>query len=311
MTRLRDGDTVGRTGGDEMLVILPTMHNINEVTNIAERIRRHVAEPIQHLDQTIHTTVSIGATLARPGESVPSSPPAPIPPCIKRKSRAQQSHHNLRLQPTEVGQHVVSDVENRDTSRRSTPHPVAAGRGVPFLVSRAVSLILLSAANETVAGMTATTLGYARVSTTGQDLKTQLDALQAAGLIRRGCSPTPLSGVAGTHRPGLAGLLDYAREDDIVVVTAIDRLGRSVVEVTHTIAELGQRRILLRALREGIDTATPTGRAVAAIMATLAELELELGRERRPVSRLTAHPRIACHQADQSSVLSAGTNCVA
>lgn len=68
---LRDGDTVGRTGGDEMLVILPTMHNINEVTNIAERIRRHVAEPIQHLDQTIHTTVSIGATLARPGESVP------------------------------------------------------------------------------------------------------------------------------------------------------------------------------------------------------------------------------------------------
>ena len=154
-----------------------------------------------------------------------------------------------------------------------------------------MSLILLSAANETVAGMTVTTLGYARVSTTGQDLKTQLDALQAAGVDPARVFTDTLSGVAGTHRPGLAGLLDYAREDDIVVVTAIDRLGRSVVEVTRTIAELGQRRILLRALREGIDTATPTGRAVAAIMATLAELELELGRERRAQSRVSRRIR--------------------
>ena len=88
-----------------------------------------------------------------------------------------------------------------------------------------------------------------------------------------------------TDRPGLAALLHYAREGDTVVVTAIDRLGRSVAEVTRTIAEMGERRILLRALREGVDTGTPTGRAVAAIMATLAELELELGRERRAASR--------------------------
>lgn len=88
-----------------------------------------------------------------------------------------------------------------------------------------------------------------------------------------------------TDRPGLTALLHYAREGDTVVVTAIDRLGRSVVEVTRTIADLGQRRILLRALREGVDTGTPTGRAVATIMATLAELELELGRERRAASR--------------------------
>ena len=80
-------------------------------------------------------------------------------------------------------------------------------------------------------------------------------------------------------------MLDYARAGDTVVVTAIDRLGRSVVEVTRTIAELGDRGITLRALREGVDTSTPTGRAIAAIMATLAELELELGRERRASSR--------------------------
>jgi len=59
----------------------------------------------------------------------------------------------------------------------------------------------------------------------------------------------------------------------------------NLAEVTRTIAELRERRILLRALREGVDTGTPTGRAVTAIMATLAELELELGRERRAASR--------------------------
>ena len=97
-------------------------------------------------------------------------------------------------------------------------------------------------------------------------------------------------------------MLDYARAGDIVVVvTAIDRLGRSVAEVTRTIADLGVRRIILRALREGVDAATPTGRAVAAIMATLAELELELGRERRAVSRQAPTcTELAGYQATQA-----------
>ena len=130
-------------------------------------------------------------------------------------------------------------------------------------------------------------LGYARVSTTGQDLDAQLGVLAGVGVDTDLVFTDKLSGSARTARPGLAAMLDYARASDIVVVTAIDRLGRSVAEVTRTIADLGERRILLRALREGIDTATPTGRAVAAIMATLAELELELelGRERRAASR--------------------------
>jgi DNA invertase Pin-like site-specific DNA recombinase len=86
-------------------------------------------------------------------------------------------------------------------------------------------------------------------------------------------------------------MLDYARAGDTVVVTAIDRLGRSVAEVARTITGLSDDEIVLRALREGIDTATPTGRAVAAIMATLAELELELGRERRATSRESRRDR--------------------
>ncbi|ASL14561.1 site-specific recombinase, DNA invertase Pin [Mycobacterium intracellulare subsp. chimaera] len=134
-------------------------------------------------------------------------------------------------------------------------------------------------------------LGYARVSTAGQDLEGQLAALAAAGVDTDRVFTDKLSGSAKTARPGLAGLLDYARAGDTVVVTAIDRLGRSVAEVTRTIAELGEHRILLRALREGVDTGTPTGRAVAAIMATLAELELELGHERRAASRESRRAR--------------------
>lgn len=138
--------------------------------------------------------------------------------------------------------------------------------------------------------MTAT-LGYARVSTTGQDLAAQRDALTAAGVDGARQFDDTLTGAAGTSRPGLAALLDYARPGDVVVVTAIDRLGRSVVEVTQTIADLDGRGITLRALRENIDTSTPTGRAVAAIMASLAELELELGRERRAASRAARRAR--------------------
>ena len=93
-------------------------------------------------------------------------------------------------------------------------------------------------------------LGYARASTTGQDLDTQLVALSAAGVDPSRVFADRLSGSANTARPGLAALLDYARPGDTVVVAAIDRLGRSVAEVTRTIADLCDRRITLRALRE-------------------------------------------------------------
>ena len=138
-----------------------------------------------------------------------------------------------------------------------------------------------------------TILGYARVSTAGQDLDAQLAALAGARVGSNQVFTDKLSGAVSTDRPGLTAMLRYAREGDTVVVTAIDRLGRSVAEVTRTIAELGERRIVLRALREGVDTGTPTGRAVAAIMATLAELELELelGRERRAASRQSRRSR--------------------
>lgn len=134
-------------------------------------------------------------------------------------------------------------------------------------------------------------LGYARLSTLGQDLDAQLAALAAAGVESGRVFTDKLSGAVNVERPGLKAMLHYAREGDTVVVTAIDRLGRSVAEVTGTIAKLGERRILLRASREGVDIGTPTGRAVAAIMVTLAELEVELAYERRAASRESQRAR--------------------
>src|ERR1700681_1275779 len=133
---------------------------------------------------------------------------------------------------------------------------------------------------------TGTQLGYARVSTGHQSLDQQLDALTAAGVDANRVYTDKLSGTSTREqRPGLAALLDYAREGDAIVVIGIDRLGRNAAEVMTTIRELGERNIVLQSLREGIDTANATGRMVAGVLASLAELELELGKERRTAAR--------------------------
>ena len=133
---------------------------------------------------------------------------------------------------------------------------------------------------------TSTQLGYARVSTEHQSLDQQLDALATAGVESSRVYTDKLSGNSTREqRPGLAALLDYARPGDAIVVVGIDRLGRNAAEVMGTIRELGERNIVLRSLREGIDTSNATGRMVAGVLASLAELELELGRERRTAAR--------------------------
>jgi DNA invertase Pin-like site-specific DNA recombinase len=93
------------------------------------------------------------------------------------------------------------------------------------------------------------------------------------------------------QRPGLGALLDYARRGDTIVVVGIDRLGRNAAEVMLTIRDLGERGIVLRSLREGIDTSNATGRMIAGVLASLAELELELQRERRAAAKAARKSR--------------------
>jgi len=129
-------------------------------------------------------------------------------------------------------------------------------------------------------------IGYARVSTGHQSLDQQIDALTAAGVNPERVYTDKLSGTSTREqRPGLAALLDYARPGDAIVVVGIDRLGRNAAEVMTTIREMRDREIVLKSLREGIDTSNATGRMVAGVLASLAELELELGRERRAAAR--------------------------
>lgn len=139
---------------------------------------------------------------------------------------------------------------------------------------------------------TGTLLGYARVSTGHQSLDAQTDALTAVGVEPNRVYRDKLTGTSTKEqRPGLAALLDYAREGDTIVVVGIDRLGRNAAEVMLTIRDLGERKIVLRSLREGIDTSNATGRMIAGVLASLAELELELGRERRSAAKAARKSR--------------------
>jgi DNA invertase Pin-like site-specific DNA recombinase len=139
---------------------------------------------------------------------------------------------------------------------------------------------------DTAPAVAGTQLGYARVSTAHQSLDQQLDALTTAGVDATRVYTDKLSGTSTRQqRPGLAALLDYARQGDAIVVVGIDRLGRNAAEVMTTIRDLGERGIVLRSLREGIDTSHASGRMVAGVLASLAELELELGKERRTAAR--------------------------
>ena len=132
-------------------------------------------------------------------------------------------------------------------------------------------------------------LGYARVSTGHQVLDQQLDVLSAAGVDGRVFTDV----MSGTRddRPGLAELLGYARAGDTVTVVALDRLGRSLSGIVQTVKTLGDRGIVLRSLREGVDTSTSTGRMVLGIFASLAEYERTLIGERAAAAREAARIR--------------------
>lgn len=133
-----------------------------------------------------------------------------------------------------------------------------------------------------------TLVGYARVSTDRQSLEAQTDALTGLGCER--IFTDTLSG-ARDDRPGLTGLLGYVRAGDTVVVTALNRLGRSVSAIIRTVETLTAAGVLLRSLREGIDYSTPIGRMLAGIFASLAEYERELVHERAAAARTATRPR--------------------
>lgn len=118
-------------------------------------------------------------------------------------------------------------------------------------------------------------LGYARVSTADQNPDHQIDALTRAGVASGDVYVDHASG-AKASRPQLDALLRALRADDTLVVTRLDRLGRSVLHLVQLGADLRDRGVGLRVLEQGIDTSTAEGRAMFGMLSVLAELQREL-----------------------------------
>jgi DNA invertase Pin-like site-specific DNA recombinase len=131
-------------------------------------------------------------------------------------------------------------------------------------------------------------IGYARVSTPGQKLDAQLDALTQAG-----CMKTFMDQVSGitADRPGWDQLMAYVRPGDTVVITELSRMTRSLVHLLEVVRDFEQRGIELISLREHIDTSTATGRCFLAIMGAMAQMERELKAERTAAGRAAAKAR--------------------
>jgi DNA invertase Pin-like site-specific DNA recombinase len=122
-------------------------------------------------------------------------------------------------------------------------------------------------------------IGYARVSTAGQDTATQEAKLQAAGctLIRT----ETVSGGSRNGRDELASILDFIRPADVLIVVKLDRLGRNTRDVLNLIHELEERGASLRVLEPAIDTGGPMGRMVLTVLGMVAEMELGFIRDRQ------------------------------
>jgi DNA invertase Pin-like site-specific DNA recombinase len=131
-------------------------------------------------------------------------------------------------------------------------------------------------------------IGYARVSSIGQNLDSQMDALKQAGCIK--IFTDRLTG-SRMERPGWAELLEYIRPGDILVVTELSRMTRSLLHLLETAKILEQRQINLLSLRESIDTTTATGRCFLSMMGAIHQMERELRAERANAGRVSAKAR--------------------
>ena len=114
--------------------------------------------------------------------------------------------------------------------------------------------------------------GYERVSTTEQNLGRQRERLLQAGVEAEHIFSDKISG-KDMNRPNLKNLLSHLREGDELVVLSLDRLGRNSRDIITLVDNLRSKRIKLRLLDMDIDSDSPVGKLIIAIMAELAEVE--------------------------------------
>jgi DNA invertase Pin-like site-specific DNA recombinase len=122
-------------------------------------------------------------------------------------------------------------------------------------------------------------IGYARVSTTDQNLELQESALRAAGcdVIRS----EKRSGTTTAGRDELRTVLDFLRKGDVLMVTRIDRLARSIGDLQDIVRAVKARGASLKATEQPIDTSTAAGKCFLDMLGVFAEFETNLRRERQ------------------------------
>ena len=137
-------------------------------------------------------------------------------------------------------------------------------------------------------GTSASRIGYARVSSVGQNLDSQIDALREAG-----CEKIFTDRMTGSRldRSGWDQMMAYVRPGDTLVVTELSRMTSSLLDLLETAKALQQRRIELVSLRESIDTTTATGRCFLSMMGAIHQMERELRAERAAAGRASARAR--------------------
>lgn len=125
-----------------------------------------------------------------------------------------------------------------------------------------------------------TRVGYVRVSTANQDEALQHEALDRAGVLKRNRYVD--HGVSGAKqsRPGLDAMLSDVSAGDTVVVFKLDRLGRSTAHVVGLIHDLTERGVFIESLGDGLNSSTPTGRAMLQMLAIFSEMERSFIQER-------------------------------
>ena len=121
-------------------------------------------------------------------------------------------------------------------------------------------------------------VGYARVSTSDQNLDVQLAELEAHGCKR---IFTDKASGTNTARSGLAEMLEFVREGDTLAVVRLDRFARSLSDLYVMLERLTRQGVAFHCLRQSIDTSTSTGKLTLAILGAVAEFENDLRRERQ------------------------------
>jgi len=134
-------------------------------------------------------------------------------------------------------------------------------------------------------------VGYARVSTGGQDLNLQLDAFQKLGVAKDLIFTDKASG-AIRERPGLDACLRVLQYGDVLLVWRLDRLGRSVRHLVTLIEQLQEMGVGFRSVCDGaIDTTTPSGELIFHVFSALAQFERRLIQERTKAGIAAARAR--------------------